>query len=78
MMSASRMEEAEDASVYEAEISVNETLRRKIALQRENFIFGYNNATRYFGAYRLCWTWELILEIIDNELAGAIDCHRIL
>ncbi|KYQ60783.1 hypothetical protein ALC60_00150 [Trachymyrmex zeteki] len=28
MMSASRMEEAEDASVYEAEISVNETLRQ--------------------------------------------------
>jgi len=42
----------------------------KIALQRENFIFGYNNAARYSGAYRLCWTWELILKIIDNELAG--------
>lgn len=41
MMSASRSEEAEDASVYEAEISVNdETPLRKIALQQENFIFG--------------------------------------
>lgn len=39
MMSANRTEEAKDASVYEAEISVNdETLRRKIAVQRENFI----------------------------------------
>lgn len=48
MMSASRMEEAEDASVYEAEISINdETSRPKIALQRENFIFRYNNAARY-------------------------------
>jgi hypothetical protein len=43
-MSANRTGEAEDASVYEAEISVNETLRCKIALQRENFIFEYNNA----------------------------------
>lgn len=51
MMSANRMEEAKDASVYEAEISVNdETLRRKIASLRENFIFGHNNAARYSGS----------------------------
>lgn len=40
MMSANRMEEADDASVYEAEISVNDaTLCRKVVSHAREFHF---------------------------------------